>query len=86
MSHHPPISYIFFKGRGYTIYGGYEAKVSLGLNSAKGSNEGITHISFDPQNIKRDVVKFSVPPGEVGGVMWGDRTIKAADKTQYLDV
>ena len=31
------------------------------------------------------MVKFSVPPGEVGGVMWGERTIKAVDKTQYLD-
>ena len=47
VSHHPPISYVFFKGRGFTAYGGYEAKVSLGLNSAKGSNEGITYVSFN---------------------------------------
>ena len=31
-------------------------------------------------------MKFSVPPGEVGGVLWGDRTIKCVETTQYLDV
>ena len=62
-SHHPPISSIFMKGRGYTAYGSFEAKVSLGLNSAKGSNEGITHVSFHESDFKRQVVKFSVPPG-----------------------
>jgi hypothetical protein len=31
-------------GRGYRIYGAYEAKVEMGFNSASGINEGFTHI------------------------------------------
>lgn len=38
VSHHPPISATFMKGRGYTLYGSFEAKVNMGLNSATGSN------------------------------------------------
>ena len=60
--------------------------MNLGLNSAKGSNDGVTFVSFNPQDLSRNIVKFSVPPGEVGGLMWGDRTIKCVDLTQYLDV
>ena len=74
------------KGRGFAAFGNFEAKVSLGINSAKGSNEGITTISFDEKDCSKRIVKFDVPPGEVGGVMWGNRTIKAVDKVQYLDV
>lgn len=51
------------KGRGYWAYGSYEAKVNLSLNSATGSNEGITYISFDQNNFKKNIVKFTVPPG-----------------------
>lgn len=50
ISHHPPISAMFMKGRGYTLYGNFEAKVSIGLNSATGSNDGICNISFDEKN------------------------------------
>ena len=32
LSHHPPITYNHFKGRGYNIYGCMEPKISLGLN------------------------------------------------------
>jgi len=35
------------KGRGYTVYGSLESKVSLSINSATGSNAGVMHISFD---------------------------------------
>ena len=47
ISHHPPISSIFMKGRGYTVYGSLESRVSLSINSATGSNHGVMHISFD---------------------------------------
>lgn len=40
ISHHPPISAIYFVGRGYKIYGQLEAKVELGMNSGRGSNDG----------------------------------------------
>ena len=84
-SHHPPISSILMKGRGYTAYGSFEAKVNLSLNSAKGSNEGVTYISFDENDMKKKMIKFNVPPGEVGGLMWGERTLRCVDRTQYLD-
>lgn len=35
----------------------------MGLNSAKGSNEGITYISFDDKDFKKKIVKFTTPPG-----------------------
>lgn len=50
ISHHPPISTVLFKGRGYTVYGNLQAKVDMGLNSASGINDGIIKISFDPNN------------------------------------
>jgi hypothetical protein len=40
ISHHPPISAVFLKGRGYTLYGHLEAKVEMSLNSANGINDG----------------------------------------------
>lgn len=40
ISHHPPISAVFFKGRGWTLYGHLEAKVEMSLNSASGINDG----------------------------------------------
>lgn len=64
------------KGRGYTTYGSYEAKVNMSLNSARGSNDGITYISFDESNFKKKILKFTTPPGEVSGIMWGDRIIR----------
>ena len=38
VSHHPPISSTFMVGRGYKLYGSFEAKVNMSLNSASGSN------------------------------------------------
>ena len=54
---------MFLKGRGYSAYANYEAKVSLGVNSAKGSNDGITYVSFDEHDINKKIVKFSEPSG-----------------------
>ena len=84
-SHHPPISSVFMKGRGYTIYGSFEAKVNMGLNSAKGSNDGICSISFDEKRIDRKVVKYSYPEGEVTGLTYGDRIINTVGKTWFFD-
>ena len=44
ISHHPPISSLFMEGRGYKIYGSFEAKVEMGVNSASGINEGFNNI------------------------------------------
>jgi hypothetical protein len=51
ISHHPPISSVLLKGRGYTLYANLEAKVDMGLNSANGINDGYVNISFDGNEI-----------------------------------
>lgn len=61
ISHHPPISSIFMKGRGYTVYGSLESKVNLSINSATGSNAGVMSISFNEKDIKKNLVKFVFP-------------------------
>jgi hypothetical protein len=50
ISHHPPISSYYFKGRGYVITGSIEPKVAmsgLGLNGAKCWSEKPNYIQFD---------------------------------------
>jgi hypothetical protein len=73
------------KGRGYSLYGNFESKLSIGLNSAVGSTEGTASISFHPTNYLEDVVKYTYPDGQITGLMYGDRKISAVDKTYYLD-
>jgi len=51
------------KGRGYTIFGNFEAKVNIGLNTASGSNDGICHISFDEKDYSKKIVKYNYQPG-----------------------
>ena len=35
----------------------------MGLNSASGINDGIINVSFHPNNLHENVVKFNCPPG-----------------------
>lgn len=39
ISHHPPITSIYFIGRGYKIYGTVGVEVQLRLNYIKGVND-----------------------------------------------
>lgn len=47
ISHHPPISALYFLGRGYKLNGTFELKVDLGINTANGKNEGTLYVDFD---------------------------------------
>ncbi len=47
ISHHPPVSRIFMKGRGYTIYGYREPKIEVGFNSVTAVSEGDINVSFN---------------------------------------
>ena len=76
---------MFVKGRGYTAYGSFESKVSLGLNTAKGKNEGVVNISFDALDYHKKLVKFTFPTGEVSGLTIGDRTLTLVGNTYFLD-
>ena len=63
ISHHPPISTVLLKGRGYTVYANLEAKVDMGINSASGINDGNVNVSFSENSFDSNVIKFTSPPG-----------------------
>lgn len=73
-------------GRGYRLYGSFEAKVNIGINTATGSNEGILNISFDNNNLSKQLIKLKYPPGEVTGLTFGVRKVAATQKGYILDM
>lgn len=81
MSHHPPISSIYFLGRGYRVYANIEAKVFLHLNSGDGVNLGFYTIEFDDGNI----IKLQTAPGELSGLAIGDRKYRYKDRMYVYD-
>ena len=85
ISHHPPISSVFFKGRGFVLYGSLEAKVEMSLNSASGINDGELHVSFNLDNYAMDQVMYTAPPGELAGLVYGDRKMSLIKKSYYFD-
>lgn len=59
-------------GRGYKMYGNFEAKVNLGLNSANGNNEGINNIVFDKYP---GSIKFEGTAAKLYGLVYGSRKV-----------
>ena len=49
ISHHPPITSIYFIGRGYTVQANIESKIFIHLNSGDGFNLGFYKVKFDDQ-------------------------------------
>lgn len=84
MSHHPPISAAFVKGEDFTLYGSFEAEVNFGFNSAVGNNKGWVRVSFS-DDIRREVVRFTNSPGEMGGLIFGKRTLCLKDSVYFID-
>ena len=68
-------------GRGYRVYGNFEAKVEMGMNSVSGINEGFNHIEFEDGS----KFKISCPPGEMSGLVYGDRKLALAKKSFCID-
>jgi hypothetical protein len=85
VSHHPPVSAALVKGRDFTIYGSFEAEVQFGFNSAVGNNRGWVKVSFDPQDLQRQVVRFTNSPGEMGGLIFGKRTLSLIESVFFVD-
>jgi hypothetical protein len=81
ISHHPPITSLYFIGRGYKIYANLEAKVYVHLNSGDGINEGFYTIEFDDGT----KVIFQTCPGELSGLAVGDRKFKFKGKSYIVD-
>lgn len=43
------------------------------------------HVSFDPNDLKKKVIKYSAPAGEVSGIMYGDRKFSFVKKSCFFD-
>jgi hypothetical protein len=43
------------------------------------------HISFDPHDIKKKLIKYTAPAGEVSGIMYGDRKFQFVKKSCFFD-
>ena len=69
LSHHPPITYNHFKGRGYNIYGCMEPKISLGLNCVKGWSPHPTYIEYDDG----EKMQFTHTKMVINGMLFGER-------------
>mmetsp|Transcript_3905 Transcript_3905/g.4289 ORF Transcript_3905/g.4289 Transcript_3905/m.4289 type:complete len:461 (-) Transcript_3905:453-1835(-) len=85
ISHHPPIAnfQIFGPNRSYEFYGSYEftAKIEPTSNKLRAVQVGLSHVKFPDGHH----VSFILPKINLGGVMWGDRTISWAGVMQFFD-
>lgn len=45
--------------------------MELGLNSVSGTNSGEYKIAFHGSDPNKNVVRFTCPPGELSGVIYG---------------
>jgi hypothetical protein len=57
----------------------------MGLNSASGINDGTINVSFSENNFNLNLIKFGCPPGEISGLVMGDRKLTLTKKTYYID-
>lgn len=82
ISHHPPITYLYFVGRGYKIYGSVAPQVALRLNCAKGINDKYLTVEFD----NGDKCEFSLPTMVINGMLFGERTIFFEGTSNHLSI
>lgn len=82
ISHHPPISAFFMKGRGYNFYNHFQLKISLGINSIAGTKNGVFYVEFDDGLSE---IRYKQVTGEMYGVIYGDRFAKIADSSYFID-
>lgn len=59
--------------------------MEFGFNSAVGNNRGWTKISFHPEDHSKQVVRFTNSPGEMGGLIFGKRTLKLTGSVYFID-
>lgn len=77
--HHPPISTLYFKGRGYEISGSVNPTISLRINSVKCFSEAAFYMRFDD----KDSIEFRPGKMLVGGLLVGERTFDFCDSSNY---
>lgn len=54
----------------------------MGLNSASGLNDGFNNIEFTSDG---STVRFNTPPGEMHGIIIGDRKLTLTKKSYFMD-
>ncbi len=57
----------------------------MGINSVSGINDGFMNVAFSNNNPNENVVKFNCPPGEISGLVYGDRKITIIKKSYHYD-
>lgn len=77
--HHPPISTLYFKGRGYEVYGSVNPAISLRLNSVKCFSESPFFLKFNDD----DIIELRPAKMQVGGLLVGDRTFDFCDTCKF---
>lgn len=55
------------------------------MNSVSGTNAGEYRISFHQNDPSKNVVIFTSPPGELSGVIYGERKLNITDKSHFFD-
>lgn len=53
----------------------------MGFNTAAGINQGFNIVEFDDGQ----KIKFTCPPGELSGLVYGDRKVSVNKKSYYID-
>jgi hypothetical protein len=79
VSHCPPIAAFDMRGRGYSIHGMIEPKISLGMNSIKGTSDRLNHLLFD------DGTKIELTFGKmvIYGTLFGEREFNFEDRSKF---
>lgn len=77
ISHHPPISAIYMRSKDVEFYGNFDVSLDMGLNSAYSRVNSWFYLKIFPTNSS---YKIKIPDIELGGLMYGSRTLKLAHR------
>ena len=59
--------------------------MEMGINGASGINDGFLSVSFDESDLKKDRIRFNIPPGQMSGLVYGDRKLSLVKQSVYVD-
>lgn len=82
ISHHPPISSVFVRTDHYEVSGNFDVTVDMGFNSAYSKTDSWLRVRL-PASSKEYLVKM--PDVELGGLIYGARTLRIANKGFVLE-
>jgi hypothetical protein len=73
ISHHPPVSAIYMRSKEVEFYGNFDITVDMGLNAAYSKVNNWFNLNIFSTSSQ---YKIKVPDLELGGLMYGNRTLK----------